>query len=211
MPRTQPFDEYLDEYEAWFERHRFIYLSELTAVRHFVPEGKNGVEIGIGTGRFALPLGIKAGVEPSRAMREHARQKGLDVREGVAEDLPLSNQSFDFALMVTTVCFVDDILKSFYEVHRILKPDGSFIVGLVDRTSPLGKSYEKLKNVNKFYRPATFYSTDDIVRYLNKTGFEEIQVLQTVFGDLESICEIQPFRKGYGQGGFVVVKGTRSS
>jgi SAM-dependent methyltransferase len=186
MPRTQPFDEYLDEYDAWFEKHRFAYLSELAAVRRFVPDGGNGVEIGVGTGRFALPLGVKVGIEPSKAMREHAARKGLDVRDGVAENIPLPDQSFDFALMVTTVCFVDDILEAFGQVHRILKPGGRFIIGLVDRTSPLGRSYERLKSVNKFYRPATFYSTDDVIGYLKRTGFGNIHVIQTVFGDLES-------------------------
>ena len=68
MPRTQPFDEHLDEYGEWFQQHRFVYLSEVEAVRHFVPEGKKGIEIG--TGRFSLPLGIKEGVEPSGAMRK---------------------------------------------------------------------------------------------------------------------------------------------
>lgn len=210
MPKTLPFDEHLDEYEAWFDRHRFAYLSELVAVQHVVPSGKNGVEIGVGSGRFAIPLGITVGIEPSRTMREYAARKDLDVRDGVAEDLPFPDQSFDFALMVTTVCFVDDILKSFGEVRRILKPGGRFVIGLVDKVSPLGKMYEKLKNGNKFYRLATFYSTDDIISYLLKTGFVEIDVIQTVFGDLDSIREIQQFKQGYGEGSFVVVSASSS-
>ncbi len=85
MPRTQPFDDYLDEYEEWFDKHRFVYLSELDAVRHFIQKDEKGVEIGIGTGRFAIPLGISEGVEPSVAMREHAREKGLIVHDGVGD------------------------------------------------------------------------------------------------------------------------------
>lgn len=85
MPRTQPFDEYLDEYEEWFRRNRFEYLSEVEAVRHFVPKGKRSIEIGIGTGRFALPLGIREGVEPSGAMRTVAIRHVLTVYDGVAE------------------------------------------------------------------------------------------------------------------------------
>jgi SAM-dependent methyltransferase len=209
MPKTQPFDEHPGEYDGWFERHRFVYLSELAALRRFVPKNGKGVEIGVGTGRFAEPLGIRVGVEPSKAVRERARQRGVDVCEGVAEDLPFSDQSFDFVLMVTTVCFVDDIWKSFREAYRVLQLDGCFIIGLVDRASPLGKSYERLKNTNKFYRPATFFSAHDILRCLNRTGFEDIQVVQTVFGDLESIYEIQLFKQGYGEGGFVVASATR--
>ncbi len=211
MPRTQPFDDYLDEYEAWFDKHRFVYLSELEAVRHFIPKNKTGVEIGIGTGRFAIPLGITEGVEPSRAMRENARSKGVVVHDGVVEALPLPDESFDFALMVTTVCFVDDILATFREARRILTPAGRLIIGLVDKTSPLGRLYEKYKEKNKFYRPATFYSTDEIISYLEEAGFGEIRVVQTVFGDLDSINEVQPFKDGLGQGGFVVLKSVKSA
>jgi ubiquinone/menaquinone biosynthesis C-methylase UbiE len=139
-------------------------------------------------------------------MRKFATRQGLTVHEGVAEKLPLPDQSFDFALMVTTICFVDDILKSFQEAHRILKPGGSLIIGLVDRESPLGKIYEAMKEQNKFYRLATFYSTAEVIRYLQQVQFGNIETVQTVFGDLDSIGEIQPFKAGCGEGGFVAIK-----
>jgi len=77
MARTEPFDAYLNDYEDWFNEHKYVYKSELEAVRHFIPQNKKGIEIGIGTGRFALPFGIKEGVEPSLSMRNFAAQKGL--------------------------------------------------------------------------------------------------------------------------------------
>lgn len=72
MARTQPFDEHLDEYEEWFRKYFYVYESEVEAVRYFVPQNKKGIEIGIGTGRFAIPLKIREGVEPSQRMREHS-------------------------------------------------------------------------------------------------------------------------------------------
>jgi ubiquinone/menaquinone biosynthesis C-methylase UbiE len=209
MARTEPFDKYLNEYEDWFIEHRFVYESELEAVRHFIPVNKKGIEIGIGTGRFAIPFAIKEGVEPSASMQEFALQKGLKVYEGTAEELPLADESYDFALMVTTICFVDDIGKAFKEVKRILKPGGSFIIGLVDKNSPLGKIYEKMKERNRFYRIATFYSVDEVKDYLGSNGFKDIEIIQTVFGELTEIKEVQPFKEGYGQGGFVVICATR--
>jgi ubiquinone/menaquinone biosynthesis C-methylase UbiE len=209
MARTEPFNQYINEYEEWFKEHKYVYESELEAVRHFIPRDRKGIEIGIGTGRFALPFGIKEGVEPSCVMRHFATHKGLEVYDGVAEELPLADESYDFALMVTTICFVDDIMKAFREVRRILKPRGSFIIGLVDKNSPLGKTYEKMKSQNKFYRYATFYSTDEVKKYLRDTNFSGIQIIQTIFGDLEKIQKVQVFKEGYGEGGFVVINASK--
>ncbi len=108
--------------------------------------------------------------------------------------------------MVTTVCFVDDILATFREARRILTPTGRLIIGLVDKTSPLGRLYEKYKEKNKFYRPATFYSTNEIISYLKEAGFGKVQVVQTVFGEMDLIDKIQPFETGFGRGGFVVLE-----
>ena len=209
MARTEPFDKYLTEYEDWFKKNQFVYESEVEAVRHFIPKNKKGIEIGIGTGRFAIPFNIKEGVEPSASMGDYSHRLGLTVYDGIAEKLPLENESYDFVLMVTTICFVDDVNKAFQEIHRILKTNGSFIIGFVDQNSPLGKIYEKMKEQNKFYRFATFYSVDNVKKILIENGFNNIIIIQTVFGELQEIQKVQKFKEGYGEGGFVVIKATK--
>ncbi len=119
MPKTKCFDEYYERYEQWFDDNRYTYLSELEAVRHFVPKRGKGIEIGIGSGKFAEPLGIKIGIEPSLNMRKLAEKKGIQTVEGVAEALPMNDSTFNYVLMVTTICFVDDIRQSFREARRI--------------------------------------------------------------------------------------------
>jgi len=210
MARTEPFDAYLNDYEDWFNEHKYVYKSELEAVRHFIPQNKKGIEIGIGTGRFALPFGIKEGVEPSLSMRNFAAQKGLTVYTGTAEELPLKDESYDFALMVTTICFVEDVPKSFNEVYRILKPGGNFVIGLVDKNSPLGEIYEHIKNQNKFYRYAEFYSANEVKKYLKDANFCNLKIVQTVFGELHKIRKVQKFKDGYGEGGFVVINANKA-
>ena len=211
MPGTEPFDKYSDEYEEWFEENRFVYESEIEAVRHFIPKNKKGIEIGIGTGRFAIPFDIKEGVEPSSVMRKISFKKGLKVYDGIAENLPLPDESYDFTLMVTTICFVDDVRKSFREMNRILKPGGKIILGLVDRYSPLGKIYSEMKDRNKFYRYATFYSSAEVILYLKECKFQKIEVVQTVFGAIQDIDKVQSFESGYGKGGFVVINAKKTS
>jgi SAM-dependent methyltransferase len=211
MARTKAFDEHSRQYEQWFAENRWVYQSELKAVSHFIPPSGVGVEIGVGSGRFAAPFDIKIGIEPSKTMRKLAQRRGIEVYEGVAECLPFEAEGFDFALMVTTICFLDDAEKSFQEVKRILKNGGLFIIGFVDHASPLGKRYETRKSENVFYREATFYSTDAVLSLLKQSGFIEPAVIQTVFGELSEIKTVQDFREGHGQGGFVVVKAKRAS
>jgi hypothetical protein len=66
MAKTKPFDEYASQYEDWFERNKFAFESELRAIREQLPKSNNGIEIGVGSGRFAVPLGIKIGIDPSK-------------------------------------------------------------------------------------------------------------------------------------------------
>ncbi len=40
----------------------------MLSVKQFIPTGKNGLEVGVGTGRFAAELGIKNGIEPAPNM-----------------------------------------------------------------------------------------------------------------------------------------------
>lgn len=209
MARTEPFEKHAPEYEDWFAKHRFAYESELQAVRQHLPQSKNGIEIGVGSGRFAVPLGIRLGLEPSVQMSKIARRRGMEVVGGVAEAIPFSNSTFDFALMVTMICFVDDLESAFKEAYRILKPNGCLIIGFIDRNSPMGRLYEQDKENNVFYRVATFYSVVEVISLLDETGFKNLRFSQTIFKNLPDIHRIEPVKPGYGGGSFIVVQATK--
>ena len=205
MPKIEPFEKFSQAYEVWFEKHSSLYDAEIEAIRKILPPFKNGIEIGIGSGRFAVPFGITTGVEPSTKMAEIAQSKGIEVIEGVAEDLPIENETFDFALMVTTICFVDDPLLSLQNIYRILKQDSYLIVGFVDRDSVLGQQYEKNHLSSRFYREARFFTTDEVIGLLKKAGFSETVCVQTLFGkDLEYMDTA--VKKGYGEGAFIALR-----
>ena len=205
MARIEPFEKYISEYEDWFEKNHFVYISELQAVKMLLPENGKGIEIGVGTGRFAAPLEIKFGLEPSTKMQKVAERRGIKVIEGVVENLPFADALFDFTLMVTTICFLDDIDVAFREIHQILKNAGRFIIAFIDRDSPLGRLYEENKKNNKFYRFATFYSVDEVIAHLKRASFRHFNIVQTIFHPLDKIKGIETVTNGYGQGSFVVI------
>jgi len=205
MAKTDPFDNYLSEYEQWFDNNYFVFMSELEAIRNIMSAKGRGIEIGVGSGIFASALGIWEGCDPSANMRSKAIERGINTIDGIAENLPYDNNCIDFALMVTTICFVDDPRKSICEIHRILKPHGELIIGFVDKDSPVGKEYLKNKEKSLFYKDATFYSTKDVFELLWEQNFTIKKTYQTVFGTLQQVKEIQQPENGYGKGSFVVI------
>jgi len=205
MVRTKPFEDHPLDYENWFDRNRFVYDSELSAVKAQLPKRGNGLEIGVGSGRFAVPLDIRMGVEPAAAMRAIARDKGITVIGGAAEALPFKDSCFDVTMMVTTICFVDNVEAAVQESYRVLKPGGSFVVGFIDKDSLIGRSYLRKRRESLFYGVATFYSLDEVVKYLKKGGFRDFRFSQTIFRPLQEISTIEPVKGGYGEGSFVVV------
>ncbi len=205
MPRVEPFEKFSAEYDEWFVRNRDVYQAEVDAIKDLIPPGKIGLEVGIGTGRFALPLGIKIGVEPSKRMTEIAKKRGLQVYQAVAEALPFKKESFDFILMVTTICFVDDLFKSFKEAYRVLKPKSFIVIGFVDRESELGKKYQLKREKSRFYKHAIFYSTEEVISILKELGFKVDIIRQTVF----SKGKMDMIKDGYGEGSFVVIKASK--
>jgi SAM-dependent methyltransferase len=206
MAKTAPFEDHADAYEHWFDEHPAIYAAELEAVRRLLPPpGFDGLEVGVGSGRFAAPLGIGNGVEPSPRMAARARARGIRVAFGVAEALPFAAKRFDVVLLVTTICFVDDAAGALGEAYRVLKPGGSVLVGFVDRDSDLGAAYERRRDTSRFYRDAVFFSTAEVVALIEGAGFTVDAVRQTLVPGEAPDAVLA----GSGRGAFVVIRGRR--
>jgi ubiquinone/menaquinone biosynthesis C-methylase UbiE len=207
--RIEPFEQYTDKYEEWFDKNHFAYLSELEGVKSLLPMGK-GIEIGVGTGRFAEPLGIEFGVDPSLSMIKAARKRKIKVIVGTGEYLPITDNSFDFALITTTLCFLENVEKTLKEIKRILKKNGSIILAFIDKESYLGKIYVKKKGKNPFYKTADFYSTKEVTEKLEKAGFSNPEIKQTLFTFPKKFKNTEDIKDGYGEGGFIIIR-TRKS
>lgn len=203
------FNQFAQEYDEWFDIHLHAYLSELEAIRQFIPSGGAGVEVGVGTGRFAAPFGIATGVESSKSMATIARSRGIEVIQAKAEALPFGDDAFDFVLLVNVICFLDAPLRSLKESYRILKSSGHTILAFIDKNTKLGRAYESQKASNKFYKNATFFSAQQVIEFLQKAGFFDIQSCQTIFTSPIEMAAPDPIRDGHGQGGFVVLRGLK--
>ncbi len=205
MSRHQAFEDQPERYDQWFNRYHWAYLSELLALRAFIPWQGRGVELGVGSGRFAAPLGIGAGIDPSPSLIAYAQQRGVDAVLGVAERLPWREGTFDHALLVTAICFLDDAEAALAEAHRVLRPGGRLVIGFVDRLSELGQAYEARREQSAFYSEATFYSVAEVAALLRGAGFSGLEYGQTLATPPHSLTGIEPLRPGSDTGSFMVV------
>ena len=208
MARINAFEQHSDAYDEWFDKNAEAYAAELEAIRQLLPDaGARGLEIGVGSGKFAVPLGISVGVEPSPEMAAKARALGIDVHSGVAEQLPFAADEFDFTLMVTTICFVDDAVQSFREALRVLKPGGCLLVAFVDKESELGRTYQANRSSSRFYQQATFFSTRELLSHLETAGFGNTTIKQTLIPGAAR----NRVADGFGEGAFVVIKAIKEA
>lgn len=101
------------------------------------PASGDVLEIGFGTGATlpfydAEKVRSLTVVEPSVGMNKKAAKRiagsNLDVRSEplAGEDLPFSDESFDCVVCCLTLCSVEDPATVLAEVHRVLRPGGSF-------------------------------------------------------------------------------------
>jgi len=197
------FDKNCEKYDRWYEKNRFAYLSEMEAIKKVLPPTGKGLEVGVGTGRFAAPLKIEFGIDPSEGMLEIARQRGINVKKGSGENLPFGDAEFDYVAFIITICFIRNPQKALREAHRVLKKGGSIIIGIVDRNSFLGRFYQGKESV--FYKEATFFTTDEITGFLVSEGFGNFIYWQTLFEMPDRMDRVQEPEKGFDKGGFTVI------
>jgi SAM-dependent methyltransferase len=209
MARTRAFEELPERYDDWFERHEAAYRSELDAVRALLPAGGRGLEIGVGSGRFAAPLGVAVGVDPAKALLGQAARRGIRVARAVAESLPFRGGVFDYAVIVTTICFVDDPAGMLAEARRVLRAGGAICIGFVDRESALGRHYVGNRDRSPFYRDAVFHSSAEVEALVRDAGFVDPVWVQTLFAPVDTLTGVDAVREGRGTGGFVVVRAVR--
>jgi ubiquinone/menaquinone biosynthesis C-methylase UbiE len=150
--------DYYDSFSRQYEKHRgsndpggyHELLDELESdfVKRF-GAGRHVLEVGCGTGLVLSRIDAFAqsakGVDLSPGMLDKARQRGLDVVEGSATDLPFADATFDVTCSFKVLAHVPDIEKALSEMARVTRPGGHVIAefynpfsfrGLVKRLTP---------------------------------------------------------------------------
>ncbi len=168
-----------------------------------LPEGAKVLDVGCGTGeqvRLIGKLGYDvSGVEPAPAMRRQAIENnpGAQIVDGTITEIPFDDNSFDAVVSIEVLRYLhrDDIIKSYDEILRVLKPGGQVFVTLVNLLATDGfVVFDKLKRAAYRFsgkkQPAhcEFVTPGRVRKELIGLGAEDIRLHGRLFG---------PIRIGY--------------
>ena len=215
------FESEAKDFDFWFSKNKNIFESEFLAEKELFPGPENAVSIGVGSGLFASGLGITKGVEPSNDMAKLARERGIDVKIGTAENVPYEDEKFNTVLLSTVLSYCENPLKALKEAFRILRKGGQVVVSFLPREGSYSMFYD-LARVHgefdpgrtpenpyplKFIAGATWLSIEKMKELIHQAGFIDFEYAQTLTKHPRySNEEIEKPSRGYKKGDFVVIK-----
>ncbi len=138
------------------------------------------MEIGFGNGKhfpeyFQIQKDIHVtGVDFSADMCEEAKKLNqnfieagkLSINCTETTSLPFQDQSFDVAIANNLIYFLDPPEIHIKEIHRVLKPEGRFLIGYRPRHSM--EKYEFTK------QNFIMYESDELISLLKENGFQKV-------------------------------------
>ena len=177
------FDPVAPYYDGWFQTPlgALCFRWELeTILRAAQPRpGERVLDVGCGTGIFtaqfarqgARVTGLDVSSQMLAVARKRASQEGLSIelRQGQAEKLPFPDASFDVALSVTVLEFVEAPAAVVAEMARVVRPGGRLVVAALSSRG-LWALQRRLSKQETIYSHARFFSPTQLRRLLEPVG-----------------------------------------
>ncbi len=198
------FDEFAEAYDGWFLKNRNVLESEVLLLERFLADPGRALSVGCGSGLFEYLLRsehgveITDGVEPSHGMARVAEKRGLRVKNGVAEELPYDEATFDTVILNGSPSYLSDLDRALREAHRVLKPGGRVVVADVPAESSYGLLYQLAAQLGSWNHPrlrglapehpypvelaagANWRTTAEKEALLRAAGFADLEFAQTL-------------------------------
>ena len=135
---------YYDRFAKTYEdrRHEGYHLMiddlEAEVILPFARD-REALEVGCGTGLILQrvhPVAARAvGIDLSEGMLAHARERGLNVQQGSATDLPFDDASFDVTYSFKVLAHVPELERALAEMARVTRPGGRVFIELYNKHS----------------------------------------------------------------------------
>jgi ubiquinone/menaquinone biosynthesis C-methylase UbiE len=218
--RVQLFDEWPEAYDRWFTTPIGSlvrkYETELIMKLLGPKEGEIILDAGCGTGIFTLDIlssGSKVvGLDLSLPMLKQAEKKlkGYPFQMFLADmlKLPFPESSFDKAVSVTALEFIEDGKAAVGELFRVTKKGGRVVVATLNSLSPWAlRRRTEAKERHSIFEKAVFRSPDELRSLGSTQGVVKTAIHFQKGDDPERAVEIEQEgkRENLNTGAFVAV------
>lgn len=226
------FDEYAAKYDSWFLDNQNVLLSEVRLVASTLRNAGKVLSVGCGSGLFEkimrddFGIDVTDGVEPSPAMADIARKRGMNVVVATGEDVEFPRGVYDTIMFNGSPSYITDLAKVIAKVYDALPDGGRIILIDVPKESAYGIMYNLAKTLGTWDHPllegvyppdpypiefvnvANWRTTAEKIDLLKKAGFRDLEFAQTLtthplYSDVKAEMPVE----GYDRGDYVAVTG----
>ena len=219
------FDQYAQEYDAWFLENPNVLESEARLVASTLRGGGRILSVGCGSGLFETIMGrdfgitVSDGVEPSASMAAIARKRGMNVTEATAEEFDYPQGIYDTILFNGCPSYITDLKRVVEKVYAALRPGGRIVLVDVPKESTYGIMYNLAKALGTWEHPllegvfppnpypielvrvARWRTTAEKIALLETAGFRDLTYAQTLtthplYSDLNVEDPVPSYDKG---------------
>ena len=219
--KTQLFDKWPETYDQWFTTpiSSLIRKVEAELILDLLKPKQDDVvlDAGCGTGVFTHDIlsvdSTVIGLDISLPMLIHAgkKLKGYPFQTVLGDmlDLPFRDNSFDKALSVTALEFIENAKGAVGELFRITRKGGCIVVATLNSLSPWAlRRKSEAKKRHTIFEKAIFRSPDELSSLASVEGVMKTAIHFQKEDDLEKAIEIEREgqRKNLNTGAFVAVR-----
>jgi ubiquinone/menaquinone biosynthesis C-methylase UbiE len=199
----------LTKKEKAFLTGRGLVLKELEHILNTIPKGSKVLDIGCGTAHLTKWIQDKGfevyGIEPSTEMYDFAVKNfpEINIQKGISSKLPFENNTFDVIVAFEVLRYLDkdENKKTYAEMYRTLKPNGTFFITQVNLYATdfyfvfysIKELYSKL--FNKIHHYCNFTSSGNEISLAKKAGFSEVRTIGVFHGSIRFMYKLS---KGFG-------------
>ncbi len=168
-------DNIASKRDFFIEKNECYYKDMVKWLKFSIPEGKSVLEVGCGTGYVLNALC------PSRGVGIDISAKMLDIAKSKYKDLTFINmdaeyidldEKFDYIVISDTLCYLEDIQKSFQEIFKLTHAGTRIFISLHNF---LWEPFLKIAEILKIKMPSlklNWLNQNDIINILLLEGYD---------------------------------------